>query len=68
VYNHPFDYFFIVAIVSFLQLVIFNPRIANFAFTIIFLGVYVSSTLQQTVARDLSWIYLGVALFWQSSQ
>jgi ABC-2 type transport system permease protein len=58
----PLITFFIVAIVSFLQLVVINPRIANFAFTLIFLGVYMSSVLQQVLARDLSLIYFGVSV------
>jgi ABC-2 type transport system permease protein len=57
----PVVTFFIVAIVGFLQLVIFNPRIANFAFTVIFLVVYFTTILGNASVPNLNYIFIGVA-------
>jgi ABC-type Na+ efflux pump permease subunit len=54
----PVMTFFVVCIVSFLQLVMTNPRIANFVFIGIFFGVYFSTITELTASFDFSLIYL----------
>ena len=58
----PVLVFLVVAIVTYLQLVISNPRIANIAFTVIFLALYfgVTALVQLGVAIDFRLIYAGM--------
>ncbi len=52
----------VVLIVSFLQLIMTNPRIANFAFIAIFLGIYISTITDLTKSWGFSLIYLVVTV------
>jgi len=58
----PVMSFFVVAIVTLLQLIITNPRLANFAFMAIFLAVYIGGVTQLAGRLDFSWIYLGLTV------
>ena len=58
----PLMTFFVVEIVSFLQLTTANPRIANFAFTGIFLGIFMSTITEVTASWDFRLIYLAASL------
>jgi len=58
----PVMVFFIVCIVTFLQLIMTNPRIANFAFMAIFLGIYFTTITEQVSFGNLSLVYLIVAI------
>ncbi len=58
----PVMSFFVVAIVTFLQLIIANPRLANFAFMGIFLAVYVGGITQLAGRLDFSVIFLGITV------
>lgn len=53
---------FVVCIVSFLQLIMANPRIANFAFIAIFLGIYLTTITELAASWDFSLIYLTVTI------
>ena len=59
----PLLLFAVVSLVIYLQLVISNPRIANLAFTAIFLLLYFGANIfsQMGVAIDFGYIYLGIA-------
>ncbi len=58
----PVMAFFVVCIVSFLQLIMTNPRIANFAFIGIFLGFYFTTITELTALWDFSLIYLAATV------
>jgi ABC-2 type transport system permease protein len=60
----PLVTFFVVAIVSFLQLTITNPRIASLAFSLIFIGIYIyTQTISKpTVTWYFALIYLSAML------
>jgi len=60
----PLVTFFVVAIVSFLQLTTANPRIANLAFTVIFVGIYIylQTISKPTVTWYFALIYLSAML------
>jgi len=50
--------FFVVSIVTFLQLIMTNPRLASLAFSAIFIGIYLSTITEVTRNWDFSLIYL----------
>lgn len=54
--------FLIVLAVSFLQLIMTNPRIANFAYIAVFLGIYLVTITGLTASWDVSFIYLMVTV------
>ncbi|MBN1367879.1 MAG: hypothetical protein JW967_08120 [Dehalococcoidales bacterium] len=55
----PFVSFFVVSIVTCLQLIMTNPRLASLVFSVLFLAVFFSTALSQTGLRlDFSLIYL----------
>jgi len=57
----PLVTFFVVSIVICLQLIMTNPRLASFVFTILFLAVFFSTTVSQVGLKlDFSLIYLIV--------
>jgi ABC-2 type transport system permease protein len=60
----PLVTFFVVAIVSFLQLTTANPRIANLAFSVIFVGIYIylQTISNPTVTWYFALIYLSAML------
>jgi ABC-2 type transport system permease protein len=58
----PIMVYFVVSIVTFLQLIMTNPRIANFAFIAIFLGIYFTTIKEQALFVDLALLYLLVAI------
>ncbi len=58
----PLMSFFVIAIVTLLQLIITNPRLANLAFIAIFLGVYIGGATQFGGRIDLHWVYIGLAV------
>jgi len=58
----PVMTFFVVCIASFLQLIMANPRIANFAFMAIFLGIYFATITELVASWDFSLIYLIVTI------
>lgn len=58
----PLMAFFVVAIVTMLQLIITNPRLANFAFMAIFLAVYIGGVTQLAGRLEFHWIYLGLTV------
>ncbi len=53
----PVMAFFVILIVTFLQLVMGNPRIANFAYIAIFLGIYMGTITQAMVLQNLTVAY-----------
>jgi ABC-2 type transport system permease protein len=58
----PVMTFFVVCIVSFLQLIMTNPRIANFAFIAVFLVIYLTTITELSASWDFSLIYLIVTI------
>lgn len=52
--------FFVVGIVTFLQLIMTNPRLASLAFSAIFIGIYISTITEVTRNLDFSLIYLVI--------
>jgi hypothetical protein len=58
----PVMTFFIVCIVTFLQLIMANPRIANFAFMAIFIVIYLTTITELAASWDFSLIYLIVTI------
>jgi ABC-2 type transport system permease protein len=54
----PVMTFFVVCVVNFLQLIMANPRIANFAFMVIFLGIYFATITELASSWDFSLIYM----------
>jgi len=52
--------FFVVSIVTFLQLIMTNPRLASLAFSAIFIGIYLSTITEVTRNWDFSLIYLVI--------
>lgn len=58
----PVMAFFAVSIVGFFQLIMANPRIANFAFMAIFLGIYFATITEVAASWDFSLIYLVVTI------
>jgi ABC-2 type transport system permease protein len=58
----PLLAFEVVAAVSVLQLVVSNPRIANFAFVAVFFGFYLMTVTQIAASWDFSLIYVAVAV------
>ncbi len=58
----PVMVFLVVLIVSFLQLIMANPRIANFAYMAFFLGIYMSTITELAKSWDFSLIYLMITL------
>ncbi|MFH1381664.1 MAG: hypothetical protein ABIH70_02095 [Chloroflexota bacterium] len=54
----PVMVFFVVLMVSLFQLTMANPRIANFAYIALFLGIYFATVTGLTATWDLSVIYL----------
>ncbi len=58
----PLMSFFVVAIVTLLQLIISNPRLANFAFMAIFLAVYIGGVTQLSGRIDFQWLYIGLTV------
>lgn len=59
----PVVAFFVVSLVSFLQLIMTNPRIANFAFIGIFIGIYLAIITEWAASWDFSFIYLMAIVF-----
>ncbi len=55
--------FFLVSLVALLQLIMVNPRIANFAFIGIFLGIYMATITEFAASWDFSLIYLVATVF-----
>ncbi len=58
----PLLTFLLVSLVSYLQLVMTNPRIASFAFTLVFLALYFSTITELNTRIDFSMIYLILAV------
>lgn len=58
----PVMTFFVVCIVNFLQLIMTNPRIANFAFMAIFIVIYLTTITELAASWDFSLIYLIVTI------
>jgi len=58
----PLVTFGVVTLVSLLQLVLSNPRIANFAFIAVFFGFYIVTVTQASKGWDFSLIYLATAV------
>ena len=59
----PIVTFFVVGIVTCLQLIMTNPRLASLVFSVLFLAVFFSTTISQTALKlDFSLIYLIVIL------
>lgn len=58
----PLMTFFTVAVVSYLQLTMTNPRIASFAFIVIFIGIYTSTVTELNASLNFSLIYFGVTI------
>jgi hypothetical protein len=58
----PILIYFIVALVIYFQLVIYNPRVANLVFTGLFLLLFFSSNIitQKAITIDYNLIYLGL--------
>lgn len=56
----PLLAFEVVAAVSVLQLIVSNPRVANFAFVAVFFGFYLMTVTQVAVYWDFSLIYAAV--------
>lgn len=57
----PVVTFFVVSIVTCLQLIMTNPRLASLVFSVLFLAVFFSTAISQTGLRlDFSLIYLGL--------
>jgi ABC-2 type transport system permease protein len=56
----PLLTFFVVSIVTFLQLIMTNPRLASLAFSAIFIGIYLSTITEVTRNWDFSLIYLMI--------
>jgi ABC-2 type transport system permease protein len=54
----PVMAFFVVSLVGFLQLIMTNPRIANFVFIGIFLGIYLSTLTELAASWNFTFIYL----------
>ena len=59
----PIMAFVVTSLVSFLQLIMTNPRLANFAFIGIFFAIYFSTITELTASWDFSLIYLVATVF-----
>lgn len=59
----PLLVFVVVCLVTLLQLIIANPRIATFVFTGIFLAVYMGTITEATASWNFAFIFLVIAVF-----